>query len=235
MLSIIVPTKNEEQGISKVIADIEKQDLHNFEILVVDNSTDKTRYKVTKLIRKYNNLRLVGGSGGGKGAAMKLGVEEAKGDKICFLDGDGTYPPKAIPRMFKLLKYCDVVIASRLLEKENEKFSFETFFTYEVLPFLFGGYFKKFKTSEPTSGMRMMKKETWKKLDLKSENFMIETEMEVKMAKNKMHVIEIPIPRIKRLGGHSKFLRSWGTILKIRKLIKANEKYLNNLKVTKMK
>ena len=78
--------------------------------------------------------------------------------------------------------------------------------------------------------MRLMRKKTWDTLNLKSHDFLIETEMEVKMAKNKMKVIEIPIPCIKRIG-RSKWDSSWGTLLKIRKYVKRNEKYLKDLKV----
>ena len=80
--------------------------------------------------------------------------------------------------------------------------------------------------------MRLMKKGTWNKLHLRSHGFLIETEMEVEMEKNKMQVIEIPIPCIKRIG-RSKWDSSLGTMLKIRKYVKANEKYLQDLQVTR--
>jgi hypothetical protein len=78
--------------------------------------------------------------------------------------------------------------------------------------------------------MRLMRKETWNKLNLRSHDFLIETEMEVKMAKNKMRVIEIPIPCIKRVG-RSKWDSSLGTMWKIRKYVKKNEKYLQDVNV----
>ena len=78
--------------------------------------------------------------------------------------------------------------------------------------------------------MRLMRKETWNKLDLRSHDFLIETEMEVKMAKNRMRVIEIPIPCLKRIG-RSKWDSSLGTMLKIREYVKKNEKYLQDLDV----
>jgi len=52
------------------------------------------------------------------------------------------------------------------------------------------------------------------------------------MAKNKMQVIEIPIPCIKRIG-RSKWDSSLRTMLKIIRYVKANEKYLKDLQVTK--
>jgi glycosyltransferase involved in cell wall biosynthesis len=228
-LSIVIPTKNEEECIDKIIKKIEKISFKNFEILIVDKSTDKTKEKVKKYMKKYNNLRLVNQLNNGKGNAMKLGVKEAKGNVICFLDGDGTYPPTYISKMFKVLKYCDVVVASRFIKKN--KCSLGNFFGYKILPFLFKKYMKKFKTSEPLTGMRMMRKDTWNKLNLNSEGFMIEIEMEVEMAKRGMKVAEIPIPYILRIGGKSKFIWNWKTIWEMKKYINDNEKYLSNLNI----
>ncbi len=224
-ISIILPTLNEEKGIIETLKEINALNL-NKEVLVVDGlSTDNT----IKNAKAYG-ARIIIEKRKGKGVAMTTGVKEAKSNIICFLDGDGTYPPRAIPKMLELIKNCDVVVASRLLKKEGAYDSMNTFLHYRFFPFVFNNYLRKFKTSEPITGMRLLRKETWNKLNLKSHDFMIETEMEVKMAKNKMKVIEIPIPCIKRIG-RSKWDSSWGTLFKIRKYVKRNEKYLKDLVV----
>ena len=224
-ISIILPTLNEEKGIIETLKQINKLEIKK-EVLVVDGlSTDNTVRN-----SEANGAKVIFEKRKGKGIAMSTGVKNAKANIICFLDGDGTYPPSFIPKMLDLIKKCDVVVASRLLKKEGANDSINTFIHYRFFPFIFRNYLKKFKTSEPITGMRLLRKETWNKLDLKSHDFMIETEMEVKMAKNKMKVIEIPIPCIKRIG-RSKWDASWGTLFKIRKYVKQNEKYLKNLVV----
>jgi glycosyltransferase involved in cell wall biosynthesis len=227
IVSIIIPTLNEERGIVETLKQISKLDIDK-EVLVVDGlSTDNTPKNA-----KLYGAKVIDEKRKGKGIAMATGVKNAKSNIICFLDGDGTYPPRVIPKMVELIKNCDVVVASRLLKREGVNDSINTFVHYRLFPFLFRKYLKKFKTSEPISGMRLMRKETWHKLNLKSQGFLIETEMEVKMAKNKMRVIEIPIPCIKRVG-RSKWDSSLGTMLKIRKYVKRNEKYLKDLQVTR--
>ena len=224
-LSIILPTLNEEMGILETLKQVNKLDVDK-EVLVVDGlSTDNTVRNA-----KAYGAKIVFEKRIGKGIAMSTGVKNAKSNVICFLDGDGTYPPMVIPKMLELIKKCDVVVASRLLNKEGANDSINTFVHYRLFPFIFRSYLKKFKTSEPITGMRLMRKETWIKLELKSHDFLIETEMEVKMAKNKMKVIEIPIPCIKRIG-RSKWDSSWGTLFKIRKYVRTNEKYLQDLVV----
>jgi len=222
-ISIIIPTLNEEKGIVETLKRINKLDLDK-EVLVVDGlSTDNT----IKNAEAYG-ARIVIEKRKGKGVAMAAGVKAAKSNIICFLDGDGTYPPRVIPKMLELIKSCDVVVGSRLLKKEGANGCMNTFIHYRFFPFIFKKYLSKFKTSEPITGMRLLRKKTWNKLNLRSHDFLIETEMEVKMAKNKMKVIEIPIPCIKRIG-RSKWDSSWGTLFKIRNYVRRNEKYLKDL------
>jgi glycosyltransferase involved in cell wall biosynthesis len=226
-ISIILPTMNEERGIIATLKKINGLDLDK-EVLVVDGlSTDNT----IRNAEAYG-ARIVIEKRKGKGVAMTTGVKAAKSNMICFLDGDGTYPPQVIPKMLELIKNCDVVVASRLLKKEGANDCMNTFIHYRFFPFILKSFLRKFQTSEPITGMRLLRKETWNKLNLKSQDFLIETEMEVKMAKNKMKVIEIPIPCIKRVG-RSKWDSSLGTMWKIRNYVKRNEKYLKDLKVIK--
>ena len=226
-VSLIIPTLNEEMGIVETLKQINELAIDK-EVLVVDGLSKDNTVKNAELC----GAEVIIEKRKGKGIAMATGVRNAKSDIICFLDGDGTYPPRFIPKMLELIEHCDVVVASRLLKKEGVYGSMNTFVHFRFFPFLFRSYLRKFKTSEPITGMRLMRKETWEKLRLKAHDFLIETEMEVKMAKNKMRVIEIPIPCIKRVG-RSKWDSSLGTMLKIVKYVKKNEKYLQDLQVVR--
>ena len=228
MLSIILPTLNEEDGIVKTLAQINELGIEK-EVLVVDGlSTDSTVRNAERL-----GAKIVLEKRRGKGIAMATGVDNASGEFIAFLDGDGTYPPRYLPVMVELAKQYDVVVASRLLNKEGATDSVHTFLHYELFPLLFSRfYYGKFKTTEPITGMRVMRKSVWYLLNLKSRNFFIETEMEVEMAKRGMCVAEIPIPCIKRIG-QSKWDLSWKTWVQIMRYVRENEPYLKNLNVVR--
>jgi len=76
-------------------------------------------------------------------------------------------------------------------------FKFYKIFTYHF-------YLVNFKVSDPLAGFRAIKKKDWDKLDLKSNAFEIETEMNIKAIKAEFKIKEVTIPNLKRCG-KSKF------------------------------
>jgi hypothetical protein len=95
-LSLVIPCYNEEDGVRQVIGRCpEEVD----EIVVVDNNcTDRTAEVARSL-----GARVVSEKRPGYGAAYKAGLAAATGDVIVTLDGDGTYPPEAIPALVDTL------------------------------------------------------------------------------------------------------------------------------------
>jgi len=91
MLSIIIPTFNEEQYLPFLLRSITAQSSADYEIVVADNhSTDKTRE-----IAEAAGARIV--DGGLPAAGRNAGADAAKGDILLFLDADVILPdPKFI-------------------------------------------------------------------------------------------------------------------------------------------
>ena len=58
-----------------------------------------------------------------------------------------------------------------------------------------------FNVSDPLAGFRAIRRNDWDRLKLKSNEFEIETEMNIKAIEKKFIVKEIPIPHLKRGGG----------------------------------
>lgn len=113
LISVIIPTLNEQEGIVEVIEDIPEDQIHelgyDLEILVVDGgSSDRTVEKVKNMgIDVFHAER-------GKSEGVRKGLEEAEGDQVFLIDGDGSYPAKRIPDMLKELRNgSDMVLGSR--------------------------------------------------------------------------------------------------------------------------
>jgi len=84
MLSIIIPTLNEEKYLPKLLDSIKKQSFKNYEIIVADfNSKDETR----KIARKYK-CKIA--NGGLPSVARNNGAKIAKGGILLFIDADCT-------------------------------------------------------------------------------------------------------------------------------------------------
>jgi glycosyltransferase involved in cell wall biosynthesis len=95
-LSLVIPCYNEEDGVREVIARCPRE---LDEIVVVDNNcTDRTAEVARSL-----GARVVSEKRPGYGAAYKAGLRAATGDVVVTLDGDGTYPPEAIPGLVDAL------------------------------------------------------------------------------------------------------------------------------------
>src|SRR5215210_1541430 len=98
LVSIIIPTLNEQAGIGRTIESIPKYEILNstgfeVEIIVVDGqSTDSTRDIASKM-----GAKVLVETQRGYGRACKSGFAAAKGDIIITIDADSTYPTQSIP------------------------------------------------------------------------------------------------------------------------------------------
>ena len=86
LVSIIIPTYNSASFITEAIDSCLMQTYTKFEIIVInDGSTDNTDEVVLKYIDKITYIKQ---ENAGAARARNLGIAEAKGDYIAFLDAD---------------------------------------------------------------------------------------------------------------------------------------------------
>lgn len=109
--SIIIPAYNEEEAIEKVINDLKIYLDQESEIIVVnDGSTDRTG----ELIEKIPNIKVIHHSENyGYGAAIKSGIQKARGKYILIIDADGTYPVEKISQLINQKNSYDMIVGAR--------------------------------------------------------------------------------------------------------------------------
>lgn len=85
-LSTIVPVYNGEQYIKRCIESIKNQSLKEIQIIVVnDGSTDQT----ARVVQEYSDIQIIQcAENRGTGAARNLGLDNAAGEYVAFLDVD---------------------------------------------------------------------------------------------------------------------------------------------------
>ena len=107
MLSVILPSYNEEKMIAKAtarMAEILQPEKIDYELLFIDDgSRDGTWAQINEAAEKDNHVVGVHFSRNfGKEAAMFAGLEQARGDCCVVIDCDLQHPPEKIVEMYRL-------------------------------------------------------------------------------------------------------------------------------------
>jgi len=98
MISIIIPTLNEEKYIESCLSSIEENGKELFEVIVVNNnSNDKT----TEIVKKFPMARLVHEPIQGLPFSRNKGLSEASGDIVAFIDADNRIPKGWVKKIIK--------------------------------------------------------------------------------------------------------------------------------------
>ncbi len=102
-LSVVVPVKNEAENIAPLIGEIRAvlDGAEAYEIIYVDDgSTDATPERLQAMVQTGTPLRVFRHAKScGQSAAIWTGVQNARGDIIATLDGDGQNDPADIPAL----------------------------------------------------------------------------------------------------------------------------------------
>lgn len=97
--SIVVPTYNEQNDITQTLESLIALDYPNYEVLMVDDSTDST----PNIIRRYadRGIRLIKPGGGGRCEARNKGIELATGEVVVILNADVQLPKNFLQEIKK--------------------------------------------------------------------------------------------------------------------------------------
>jgi dolichyl-phosphate beta-glucosyltransferase len=117
-LSIIIPAFNEEKrlpdSLPKIIHFV-RQQAYPIEVIVVDDgSSDRTAEVVRQFQKDASFISLLPVEHGGKGHAVKAGMQQARGDYLFLCDSDLSMPIDEVAKFLPpALDSYDVAIASR--------------------------------------------------------------------------------------------------------------------------
>ncbi len=120
-VSIIIPVRNSEKYLSSCLFSAVSQDfLLPYEVIIINNgSTDNSREIIDKYAKKYKFVRQIITDGLSVGFARKRGIEEAKGQYICFLDSDDMYKLSFVKKMYETITTNNVDIVNCSYVKIN--------------------------------------------------------------------------------------------------------------------
>lgn len=88
-LSIIIPVFNTEEYLSKCLDSVCSQTLEDIEIICVDDgSSDDSLNILKEYAKKDERIRIISKENEGQGIARNIGIKEARGEYVGFVDSD---------------------------------------------------------------------------------------------------------------------------------------------------
>lgn len=121
-VSIITPSYNSAQYISRTIDSILQQTYENWELFIIDDcSTDNSREVIQSYISQDSRIKLIClEKNSGAAVARNIGIENACGRFIAFLDSDDTWHPEKLEQQVSFMLKNDYAFTYTLYHQVNE-------------------------------------------------------------------------------------------------------------------
>jgi len=229
-LSVIFPVYNERATVREILDRVLgfSMDGLETEVLIVEgNSTDGTR-EIIREYEKRSNVRVFYEERPrGKGAAVRTGLKHVSGDIVLIQDGDLEYKVEDYPKVLAPIMEgkAEIVFGSRAMDVST-RWQYRTFaglerfygFFVNLGGVLFTGLFNLLYGTRLSDGATMFKvyrADLLKDLDLKSDGFDYDWEMQGKLAKRGHKFHETPISYKARSREEGKKIVFWRDGIKV--------------------
>ena len=104
LITVVIPVYNVESYIKACLDSICAQSYEHLEILAVnDGSTDNSRRLLQEAADQDSRIKVLDKENGGLSDARNYGIRYAKGDYICFIDGDDTISPSYVEHLYEAI------------------------------------------------------------------------------------------------------------------------------------
>jgi len=217
-----MPVFNEKTTIDEIIRRTLAVPLRIQLIVVDDCSIDGTRDLLGALQRELGFTLVLQPANAGKGAALRRGFQEVRGDVVVIQDADLEYSPEEFPELIDLICQgrADVVYGSRFLGR-HRVFMFTHYMGNRALTMFTNVLYNTMLTDMETC-YKVMRTEVLRSFTLEANGFGIEPELTAKIFKRGYRVYEVPISydgrgydEGKKIGWRDGFVALW-VLLKFR-------------------
>jgi glycosyltransferase involved in cell wall biosynthesis len=210
-VSLVFPCLNEEKTLITIIPEAHKILLsisHEYEIIIADNSSTDNSVNIAKEL----GAKVINVKRRGYGSTLHSGILAAKYEHVIFADSDCSYPVKEVPKLIEPLRLqkADFVLGSRL-DGKIDKGAMPYLNRHLGTPFLsfLIRTLLRLPVSDCNSGMRAFNRNIYKSLDMKCPGMEYASEMLIKIAKNNIKYIEVPIHFQKDQRDRKPHLKRW--------------------------
>ena len=197
-LSIIIPCYNEKNTIEKIVDKVLDVDLGKIEkeiIIVDDASTDETVQVLKTKVESRVSIVIFKDKNTGKGSAVRIGFENAKGDCIIIQDADLEYDPNDYGILLQPIidGFADVVYGSRFIGGSPHRILSCWHSVGNKLLTNFLNIFTNLNLTDALTCYKVFKKEIINKINLEENGFGVDTEITAKISRLKCRIYEVGI------------------------------------------
>jgi len=166
LMSLIVPCRNEEGNIAKIVKESKEKIYFPYEIVFIDDkSTDATKKNMVTESEKNKeiSIKIINGMGVGKSRAVNLGVKNAEGYYCAILDADLTVRMEDLNLFYSAISIGngDLINGSRLIYKpERGSMRLLNFFGNQFFAKLVS-HISSTKITDTLCGTKCFKKSDW--------------------------------------------------------------------------
>ena len=187
---ILIPVFNEEKKIKRVVSDLSKYFVNI--VAVNDGSTDSSRDILESLDVTLLNHSINLGQGAAISTGFKYIHNLMNAQAVVTFDADGQHSVEDAKAFAKEILSCDeeVIFGSRFIKnKANIPFLKKIVLSIVVL---FTNRFSRIKLSDAHNGLKAIKKDSLKKIDITIDGFGFESQIIHQVSKKNMTYKELP-------------------------------------------
>jgi glycosyltransferase involved in cell wall biosynthesis len=226
-LTFFFPAYNEEENVEstveRALADIGPLVGGSLEVLIVDDgSTDRTPELADALAASHPEVRVHHQPNRGYGGALKAGFANARGELVCFSDGDLQFDLKEMHRLLDRLhdgekKPVDAVIGYRIKRRDPAHRVFIAKTYNAIVSVLFG-----LRVRDIDCAMKLFRREALDGLRLEADGPFLSAELLIKLRALGVRMAQVGVNHYPRAAGtntgasFTKILRTFRDLLKLR-------------------
>jgi len=195
LLSVVIPVFNEEQTLEAIVDLVRNVEVPTELVLVDDGSSDGTPAILDRL-EKLDGVRVFRhAKNRGKGAALKTGFREARGNVVIIQDADMEYDPREYPTILEPIVEgrADVVFGSRFLVRKYARVHLYSHYLGNRFLTFASNVMTGLNLTDMETCYKCFRKEVVDTIDLRSRRFDVEPELTAKVARGKWRIYEVPV------------------------------------------